>query len=60
MDPPTTTPPSMHFDIQSSGPWGVRGCHRKLWENVIEVILKIEMTNTWGKTKTDKAKNDGE
>ena len=26
---------------------GMRGCHRKLWENVMEVIVKIEMTNTW-------------
>ena len=29
----------------------MRGCHRKLWENVMEVKLKIEktntMTNTW-------------
>ena len=43
---------------------GMRRCHRKLWENVMEVIVKIEktntMTNTWGKTKTDKDKNDGE
>ena len=40
----------------------MRGCHRKLWENVMDV--KIEktntMTNTWGKTKTDKDKNVGE
>ena len=41
----------------------MRGCHRKLWENVMEVMVKIEktntMTNTWGKTKTktDKDKN---
>ena len=30
---------------------------RKIWENVMEVIVKIEeantMTNTWGKTKTN-------
>ena len=44
----------------------MRGCHRKLWENVMYVPVKIEktntMTNTWGKTKTktDKDKNDGE
>ena len=44
----------------------MRGCHRKLWGNVMDVIIKIEnthtMTNTWGKTKskTDKYKNDGE
>ena len=25
---------------------GTRGCHRKLWENVIEVLVKIEKTNT--------------
>ena len=35
----------------------MRGCHRKLWENVMEVIVKIEkanaMTNTWGNTKTN-------
>ena len=35
---------------------GMRGCHRKLWENVMKVIVKIiktnTMTNTWGKTKT--------
>ena len=34
------------------------GCLRKLWENVMEVIVKIEktntMTNTRGKTKTEK------
>ena len=42
------------------------GCHRKLWENVMKVIVKIEktntMTNTWGKTKTkiDKDKHEGE
>ena len=50
---------------------GMRGCHRKLWENVMEVIVKIEMTNTmtnpWErkrqrqtKTKIDKDKNVGE
>ena len=36
----------------------------KLWENIMEVIVKIEktntMTNVWGKTKTDKNKYDGE
>ena len=35
---------------------GMRGCHIKLWENVMEAIMKIEktntMTNTWGKAKT--------
>ena len=42
------------------------GCHRKLWENVMEVMVKIEKTNTmtniWGNTQTgtDKDKNDGE
>ena len=41
----------------------MRGCHRKLWENVMEVIVKIEktntMTNTWRKTKTKtKTKTD--
>ena len=42
------------------------GCLRKLWENVMEVIVKIEktntMTNTWRntKTKTHKDKNDRE
>ena len=34
----------------------MRGCHSKLWENVMEVVVKIKktntMTNTWGKTKT--------
>ena len=41
----------------------MRGCHSKLWENVMEVVVKIKktntMTNTWGKTKTntDKDKN---
>ena len=45
---------------------GMRGCHGKLWKNVMEVIVKIEktniMTNTRGKTKTktDKDKNAGE
>ena len=40
---------------------GMRGCHRKLWENV---MVKIEKTNTWGNTNTkadkDKDKNVGE
>ena len=35
---------------------GMRGCHRKLWENVMEVIIKTEktntMTNTLGKART--------
>ena len=35
----------------------IHGSHRKLWKNVMEVIVKIEktntMTNTWGKTKTE-------
>ena len=62
-------PPSLHPEcILTTGAWDIaemRGCHRKLWENVMEVIVKIEktktMTNTWGKsktkTKTDKDKN---
>ena len=30
--PPHPTPPSMHFDIWSSGPWGgMRGCHKNIW-----------------------------
>ena len=40
---------------------GMRGCHRKLWENVMEIIVKIEktntMTNTWGNTKTRMSEN---
>ena len=54
------TPPSMHFDVRSSGPWGNAWMPQKTWENVMEVIVKIEKTNTWGKTKTEKEKNDGE
>ena len=26
---------------------GMCGCHRKLWENVMDVIVKIEQINTW-------------
>ena len=31
---------------------GMRGCHRKLWENVMEVIVKIEKSNTMTMTVT--------
>ena len=37
----------------------MRGCHRKLWENVMEVIVKIEKTKTNTKTKTKTKKNVG-
>ena len=38
----------------------MRGCHGKLWENVMEFIVKIEktntMTNTWGRQRQRQAK----
>ena len=41
----------------------MRGCHRKFWENVSEVIIQIEktntMTNTWRQTNTRMAENKG-
>ena len=43
----------------------MRGCQRKLWENIMEAIVKIDKTNTRGKTRTkiktkiDKDKNVG-
>ena len=56
----------MHFDAGAWDIGGMPGCHRKLWENVMEAIVKIEktnrMTNTWRQTKkkTDKDKNGRE
>ena len=62
--PPHPTPPRCILTSKAVDLWDIRGCHRKLWENVMDVIVKIEktntMTNTWGKTKTDKDKNVGE
>ena len=58
---PPPPPPTYPGCISVTGAWGIgrmRGCHRKLWENVMEVIVKIEKTktntktNTWRKTKT--------
>ena len=46
----------MHFDAGALDIGGMPGCHRKLWENVMEAIVKLEktntMTNTWRQTKT--------
>ena len=36
----------MHFQIESVDLGRMRGCHRKLWENVMKVIVMIEKTNT--------------
>ena len=53
MTPPltntTTTPPSMLLMSEAVDLDAMRGCHRKLWENVMEAISKIEKTNTWQK-----------
>ena len=64
MDPPPL--PRCILTSEAVDLGGMGGCHRKLWGNVMDVIVKIEktntMTNTWRntKTKTDKDKNDGE
>ena len=38
----------------------MRGCHRKLWENVMEVIVKMgktnTMTNTWERQRQRQTK----
>ena len=49
---PPPPPPTYPGCISVTGAWGIgrmRGCHRKLWENV---MVKIEKTNTWGNTNT--------
>ena len=54
--PHTTHPPHLQCILtpKTVDLDGMRGCHRKLWENVMDVVVKIE------KTKTDKDKNVGE
>ena len=47
-------PPRSIFTLEAVDLGGMRGCNRKLWKNVREVIAKIEKT----KTKTDKDKNE--
>ena len=50
---PPPPPPTYPGCISVTGAWGIgrmRGCHRKLWENVMEVIVKIEKTNTMTNT----------
>ena len=34
----------------------MRGCHRKLWENISVVISKIEKTNTWERQRQRQTK----
>ena len=51
MNPPSPTPPQCILISRAVDIGGMRGCHRKLWENVMEVIVKIEKTNALRNTK---------
>ena len=61
MNPPSPTPPQCILISGAVDLEGMRGCHKKLWENVWEATVKIEntntMTKTWGKTKTKTGKD---
>ena len=60
MDPPPL--PRCILTSEAVDLGGMGGCHRKLWVNVMDVIVTIKKTNTWGKTNTkrDKDKHDEE
>ena len=50
MDPPPL--PRCILTSEAVDLGGMGGCHRKLWVNVMDVIVTIKKTNTWGKTNT--------
>ena len=55
--------PQPIFTFEAVDLGGMQGCQRKLLENVREVIVKIEKTNTWERqrqrqTKTKMSKNE--